>query len=242
VSHNIFPGDSGIGVAEPPAKVNRAGLSEQVVVMSRTTRLLPLAGAAVALALAQPAEAHHVMGGAMPVTWMQGLLSGLGHPIIGFDHLAAVLAMGCLAAAHRAGIGLLAGFVTAMVAGAALHVRGATVPAPEILVALSVIALGVAMQLRSKPGLWLTAVLFALAGAINGYALGESIAGAEPAPLYAYFVGLALVQLGVAAMAMGITRSLVMCGSASVPLNLRLVGAAVIVAGLGAATLQLVAA
>jgi urease accessory protein len=29
---------------------------------------------------AEPAWAHHVMGGNMPETLMQGLLSGLGHP------------------------------------------------------------------------------------------------------------------------------------------------------------------
>ena len=46
----------------------------------------------------EPALAHHPMGGRMPATFTDGLLSGLGHPIIGLDHLAAVLAIGCLAA------------------------------------------------------------------------------------------------------------------------------------------------
>ena len=34
------------------------------------------------------AFAHHVMGGRMPATFTEGILSGLGHPIIGLDHLA----------------------------------------------------------------------------------------------------------------------------------------------------------
>src|SRR5258708_39001607 len=42
--------------------------------------------------LADPALAHHVMGGRLPVTFADGLLSGLGHPIIGLDHFAAVVA------------------------------------------------------------------------------------------------------------------------------------------------------
>ena len=49
-----------------------------------------------------PAFAHHVMGGRTPATFAEGILSGLGHPIIGVDHFAAVVAVGCLAAAHRA--------------------------------------------------------------------------------------------------------------------------------------------
>ena len=45
-------------------------------------------------AASAPAHAHHMLGGRTPVTFMQGLLSGLGHPVIGIDHLAFVVAMG----------------------------------------------------------------------------------------------------------------------------------------------------
>src|SRR6476661_2274440 len=96
---------------------------------------LPLAVIAfVALTfLVDPASAHHLMGGKTPATFGEGLLSGLGHPVIGLDHFAAVVAVGCLAAAHRAGPVLAVAFVVAMIAGVAAHVRGTTVPAAEIL-------------------------------------------------------------------------------------------------------------
>src|SRR5262245_66502724 len=61
------------------------------------------------------ASAHHVMGGRTPATFMDGLLSG--HPIIGIDHFAAVVAVGCLAAMHKAGPTLVIGFIAAMMAG-----------------------------------------------------------------------------------------------------------------------------
>ena len=61
-----------------------------------------------------PAFAHHVMGGLMPATFGEGILSGLGHPVIGLDHLAAVIAVGCLAAAHRSASVLAVVFVLAM--------------------------------------------------------------------------------------------------------------------------------
>src|SRR6185437_11758768 len=61
-----------------------------------------------------PAFAHHVMGGRMPATFGEGILSGLGHPVIGLDHLAAVIAVGCLAAAHRSASALAVAFVLAM--------------------------------------------------------------------------------------------------------------------------------
>lgn len=37
---------------------------------------------------------------------------------------------------------------------------------------------------------------------MHGYALGESIYGAEPTPLYAYLFGLALIQSAIALAAM----------------------------------------
>src|SRR5262245_3621305 len=182
---------------------------------------------------ATKASAHHVMGGRMPATFMDGFLSGLGHPIIEIDHFAAVVAVGCLAATHKAAPTLVIGFIAAMMAGVALHLHGARLPAAELLVAITVIALGAVLvgnrQMPTAPGL----TLFARIGLVHGDALGESIYGAEPTPIYAYLIGLAVVQSAIALMAMKIAR-----GFADEPATLsplRLVGAGI--AGVGLALL-----
>jgi urease accessory protein len=182
---------------------------------------------------ANPAFAHHVMGGRMPVTFMQGLLSGLGHPVIGIDHFAAVVAVGCLAAAHRAGAALAVAFVVAMMAGVAVHLHGATVPAAELLVALTVIALGGILLRWPRLPLAAALGLFVLVGLTHGYALGESIYGAEPTPLYAYLLGLAVIQSAVALGAMSIARAVTQHGDV---VKLRFIGAGV--AGIGIAVLM----
>ena len=58
---------------------------------------------------ANNAFAHHIMGGRTPATFGEGMLSGLGHPVIGLDHFAAVVAVGCIAAMHSAGAALVWG-------------------------------------------------------------------------------------------------------------------------------------
>jgi urease accessory protein len=197
-------------------------------------QLLRLGWTLTALMLTSaPAFAHHVMGGRTPATFGEGILSGLGHPIIGLDHLAAVVAVGCLAAAHRAGPALAVGFVVAMVAGVALHLHGTPVPAAEIMVALSVIALGAIMLRGQSLAIGAALTLFALVGLVHGYALGESIYGAEPTPLYAYLIGLAVIQSAIALTAMSIARSLARRSADLSPL--RLVGAGI--AGIGLAIL-----
>ncbi len=195
-------------------------------------RILQVALAPFAiLAATAPASAHHVMGGRMPATFADGLLSGLGHPVIGLDHFTAVVAIGCLAAAHGRGGALAVGFVVAMIAGVAAHVRGASVPGAELLVALSVIALGVAMLRRRQLGAGSALAIFAAVGLLHGYALGESIYGAESTPLYAYLFGLAIVQSAIAIAAMSVMR---LAARRSADLQaLRLLGAGI--AGIGLA-------
>ncbi len=183
---------------------------------------------------AAPAFAHHLMGGRTPATFGEGILSGLGHPIIGLDHFAAVVAVGCLAALHRSAFTLVVAFVLAMMTGVALHLNGATVPGAEILVAFTVIALGALMLRREQMPAGTALVLFAMVGTIHGYALGESIYGAEPTPLYAYLIGLAVIQCAVAFAAIGIIRGLMQRSTDLSPL--RLVGAGV--AGIGLAILM----
>ena len=198
-------------------------------------RKTPIAGlilAAIVL-LADPALAHHVMGGRMPVTFADGLLSGLGHPVIELDHFAAVVAVGCLAAAHRAAPALAIGFVLAMIVGVAAHMRGTTVLGAEIMVALSVIVLGAMLLRRRQMPAGAALGLFVVVGLIHGYVLGESIAGAETSPLTAYFIGLAAIQSAVALAAMVAARAVTHRQADG--LALRLVGAGI--AGIGLAVL-----
>ena len=158
---------------------------------------------AALLALAPlPALAHHPMGGAVPSTLWEGFASGIGHPVIGPDHLAFLLAAGVLAAALPAGRGLFAiiAFVLGGFLGTLAHLAGIGFGPVEALVALSVIAAGAAL-LKSVPAALLPAG-FALAGLVHGHAFGEAIIGAEQGPLVAYLAALALAQagLGIAVM------------------------------------------
>lgn len=180
-------------------------------------------------AFAEPAFAHHLMGGHQATTFTEGLLSGLGHPVIGVDHFAAVVAIGCLASAQRSGVISVIGYIVAMMCGVALHLMGTTVPAAELLVALSVLFLGAIVVWRRDMAVGAALTLFALVGLIHGYALGESIYGAERTPLVAYLIGLAVIQSVVALGAMTICKAAM---KRSDPVMVRLIGAGVVGVGI----------
>lgn len=178
------------------------------------------------------ASAHHVMGGKIPSTFVEGLLSGLGHPVIGPDHLAFLLGMGIAVGFGGLNLALPALFVVASAIGVALHVNGVNVLAPEIVVAVSVLLAGFLIARGRTFPVWIWAVLFAVAGLFHGYAYGESIFGAETSPLYAYLGGLILIQ---SALTVGTALLARRSGGSVSELTPRLAGAVII--GVGLATL-----
>ena len=140
------------------------------------------------------ASAHHVMGGKMPTTFAEGFLSGLGHPVIGPDHLAFLLAIGVAVGVGGLSLVLPLLFVVASAIGVTLHVNGVNLPGAEIVVAVSVLFAGFLIARGRALPVSLWAILFAAAGLFHGYAFGESIFGAERSPLHAYLLGLIIVQ------------------------------------------------
>jgi urease accessory protein len=156
----------------------------------------------------QLAWAHHFMGNELPRTFTEGFLSGLGHPIIGLDHAAFIVAAGFVLALAPRGIWGLPAIVLGTLVGASLHLSGLVLPGTEIGIALSVIVIGaVVMARRPIPLGWLAGGL-AVAGVLHGYAYAESIFGAEPAPLAAYLAGFSLIELGLAGAAFLLHRRL----------------------------------
>ena len=56
-----------------------------------------LIAAGALLSLTTPALAHHPLGGLPMDTFAHGLLSGIGHPMLGFDHLFFIALIGIAA-------------------------------------------------------------------------------------------------------------------------------------------------
>ena len=188
---------------------------------------------AIMMVIAEPAWAHHVMGGKLPQTFLQGLLSGLGHPVIGIDHLAAIVGVGILAALAGRSAAVVLAFSVAVIAGVGLHLAKIDLPASELFVGLTTLLIGALVIARRSMGAGAAALLFAIAGLVHGYALGESIVGAEASPLIAYLLGLLVIQTAIGISVYAAVRSL--AGWPARTAGLTVVGVLVALAG-GVAT------
>ena len=189
---------------------------------------------AAPLLAAAPALAHHPMGGATPETAWHGLLSGIGHPIIGVDHFAFIVLVGLAAAFAGARFITPLALIAATVAGCLLKVAGIALPLAEFVIAGSVVLTGIMVLSGRNFGATAYGVIFAIAGLFHGWAYGAAIIGAEPTPLAAYLTGFGVTQYAIALAVSWLTLS-VWKASDSSAIQPRLAGA--VAAGIGAAFL-----
>lgn len=182
---------------------------------------------------AAPALAHHPLGGLPMETFAHGLLSGLGHPVLGFDHLLFVAVAGIASALAGVRWSGPAAYVALMLAGCLLSVSGLALPAREAVIALSLLAVGGAVARGRPMGPWALPVLAGF-GLFHGSAFGEVIAGQEGGAgagvVIGYLLGLGATQYAVA-LGAGLAALRLARGEASAPAA-RIMGAMVAGAGL----------
>lgn len=118
-----------------------------------------------------------------------GFMSGFTHPLFGWDHVAAMVAVGLWGAfLGRPAIWLLpVVFPLVMAFGGVLGVLGIPVPAVETGIAVSALVLGMMVVLALRPPLWVAAVLVGAFAIFHGHAHGAELP--EAANPLVYSVG-----------------------------------------------------
>ncbi|MEM6486919.1 MAG: HupE/UreJ family protein [Pseudomonadota bacterium] len=162
-----------------------------------------IAGGLAALAAvlgAGPAAAHSVEGVA------GGLASGLLHPLLGPDHLVAMVAVGLWGAqlGRPLLIALPIAFPMMMAMGAVLGIAGVPLPAVEVGIAASALVLGLVVALAWRAPVWLAVTLVAVFALFHGHAHGTELPqAAEP---LAYGIGFVAATglLHLAGIALGL--------------------------------------
>ncbi len=165
-----------------------------------SVRKLPAAAIAMAITLlfTQSALAHvgdHATG---------GFASGFTHPLFGWDHVVAMIAVGLWAGVlGRPAIWVLPiVFPLLMVAGAALGLMGVPLPAVETGIASSALILGLLIVFMAKPPLWVAGILVGAFAIFHGHAHGTELPDA--ASPYSYAIGFVLATLLLHGIGIGV--------------------------------------
>jgi urease accessory protein len=174
-------------------------------------------------ALPDPAAAHSVgPAGA-------GLAEGFLHPLGGWDHLLAMLAVGVWASqlGGRAVWAAPAAFVAGLLSGAVLGMAGVELVAVEAGILASLVIVGLSIALAVRPPLPAGLGLVALFGLVHGHAHGTELPETAAPALYALGFVTASILLHLAGVAVGTGAR-----RYALPLLPRLGGGAVAAAGL----------
>lgn len=144
-------------------------------------------------ALPHPALAH-ITGVA------SGFGTGFAHPLLGLDHLVAMVAVGLWGAqlGSPAIWVLPIAFPLVMAVGGMVGISGAEIPLPELIIALSGVALGLVVALRVRIPFWAAAIVVATFAFFHGYSHGKEMPVAADAESFAigFVVATGLLHLG----------------------------------------------
>ena len=184
--------------------------------------------------MASQGYAHHVSDGDVPVTIVEGLLSGLAHPVIGIDHLAFLILIGAAAIFTPRPLLPPLAFIGSTVIGCLLVAAGTQFPGVEIGVTVSVLIGGVMVLSGRQYSAALYIGLFSVAGILHGGAYGAAIIGAQMQPLLAYLIGFACIQYAIS-VGVGLLMLALSANHKANSVHPRLAGA--LAAGIGVALL-----
>lgn len=122
---------------------------------------------ATALLLPSLAFAHEAAGDG-------GFMAGLSHPVLGFDHLLAMLSVGILSAqiGGRAIWTVPATFVVVMLIGGIMGMEGVGLFSIELGIAVSVLVLGIFITLNKKLPMFIAMLVVGFFAVFHGYAHG----------------------------------------------------------------------
>ena len=174
------------------------------------------------LASAATLSAHQQQGQA------QGFLTGLRHPISGWDHVLAMIAVGLWGAQlGPPALWLLPiTFPMMMAVGGFLGLVGVRVPGVEAGVALSALLLGLMVAIQAKPKIAVAAVLVGAFAIFHGHAHGTELPAGQSGLMYSIGFVVATGCLHGVGIAIGLVHKWPIGKVA-----LRLTGAVVAVAG-----------
>lgn len=134
------------------------------------------------------------------------LATGFAHPLGGYDHLLAMVAVGIWAAylGGKARYWVPVSFVGALLFGGALGMAGFSLPAMEPMILASSVVIGLALALAGRVPTPLAAIGCALFAVFHGLAHGLEMPGSGSAFGYAAGFALATALLHLAGLASGV--------------------------------------
>lgn len=162
------------------------------------------------------------------LTGVSGLTSGLLHPVLGFDHLLAMVAVGILSVqmGHKHIWSLPAVFVASLAVGGIMGLVGIGLVEVEGIIALSVVILGLSIVTGAKNDNLIVYPMVAIFAIFHGHAHGQEVPSFSDPAIYVAGFLIASAALHLLGVFIGFifknsrTRSLIGAGCVGIGLHM----------------------
>lgn len=152
----------------------------------------------IALILPKIVFAHHPLNGTIMENFNDGFLSGIGHPILGLDHLLFIIGVGLISYLSKRFLNFSFTFIGGTILGLVSIISGLYLPFYEIIISFSLLLLG--YLILSRKQIRYNGLLFTLFGVFHGWAYGAIFSNDVKLNidvLFGYSLGLLVTQLTI---------------------------------------------
>ena len=139
---------------------------------------------------------HHPLNGGMMEDFSDGFLSGIGHPILGLDHLIFILGVGLISYLSKKLFNFSFSFIGGTFLGMFSIIFGLYLPFYEIIVSLTLLLLGYLILIKHQANS--KGFIFLLFGIFHGWAYGSILLELPQIDLnvvFGYSTGLLITQI-----------------------------------------------
>ena len=144
------------------------------------------------------ALSHHPLNGSIMQNFNDGFLSGIGHPVLGLDHLMFILGVGFISYFSKKFFNYSFSFITGTFLGMFSLIYGLYLPFYDIIISVALICLG--YLLLPKKQYNYKGLIFSFFGIFHGWAYGSILLDSPSINLKVlsgYSIGLLLTQLSI---------------------------------------------
>ncbi len=153
--------------------------------------------------------AHHFIEGEVPENFLQGLISGIAHPIIGIDHLVFLIFTTLIVYLISKKIFFISLFIFSTVLGSLLTIININLPILELSIIISILLTGVSFFIYKNISNSILLLIFIIFGIFHGNAYGKTIIEALAPIQVSYIIGLVLVQFLVCIIIFNLAKFLI---------------------------------
>ena len=152
----------------------------------------------IVLILPKDVFAHHPLNGEIMENFNDGFLSGIGHPILGLDHLLFIIGVGLISFLSKRFLNFSFTFIGGTILGLVSMIWGLYLPFYEIMISFTLLLLGYLILATRQ--IRYDGLLFTLFGVFHGWAYGAIFSNDVKLNidvLFGYSLGLLLTQLTI---------------------------------------------